>query len=328
MPFAAFLSARPWPALLLSLVGLAWSLLLSFNLAPESVCFSSGCAALQDFKLYGISPWWAAAFIFGLTTLLCALRLRLFARLLAGLFLLGDCLFLAAMLFIAPCANCLVAALLIFLVWLLLAAKQPERLARARRCCSLALAGIWLALFTLNLGAALNEALPAWTLESSTEEAGAEKTKLALYFSPTCPACREALRLFSDRATLFPVAENEEDYPIIADMVERLSAGAKAHEALEYILEARAKGIWQAPVLSTSDLLSLKLRSLRNAAALQRLRLHALPALVFEGLPKSWLVHRQEQLEDTGQSPPASPELPLGDETLECGPASSRENCE
>jgi hypothetical protein len=306
----------PVPGLILAIFGLAYSLFLSFDLGQDALCLSSGCTVVRDFKIYGFSPWWGSALIFAILAILCFLRLRLFANILATLFLLGDFFFLAAMFFIAPCINCLGAALLIFLTWKSLR-LEGQLLIKPRRILTGALAGIWLLLFILNLGPALNELLPAWALPGENRA----EHKTGIYFSPSCPACREAVQNFSGQAVFYPLAENDDDYALISAMAEMTGNGASPAEALASVLEAEKKGVFQAPSLSFTEEALLRMKIMHNKAIILRLQAGTLPILILEGLPKVWT--RQENgaapPSAPGQYRPATPDLPLNlDERLEC----------
>ena len=104
----------PLGGLIFSLIGLVYSLLVSFT-GAELLCLTSGCSAVGELRIFGISPWWAACVLFLVIFVLCILRMRSLAYVFALLFILGDCLFLVLMFFIAPCLTCLLAALIIFM---------------------------------------------------------------------------------------------------------------------------------------------------------------------------------------------------------------------
>ena len=332
----------PVAALVISAIGLAYSLVMSFGFAAEALCLTSGCTIIQDFRVYGISPWWAAALAFAILAALCFFRMRWGARLLASLFLVGDCVFLLIMFFIAPCSSCLIGGFIIFCAWLALRIDRAV-LITARRIMAGALSLIWLILFLLNLGYAINEAIPAWKLNGKT----AESAKVSIFFSPSCPACREAVSVFSGRAVFYPVAENELDYLSIADISSRVDAGQSVHEALEAVLAEQAAGSYAAPEVSLWKSLVNKIKIMRNQAAVTSHGYNVLPVLVFEGLPASWTTSRagsgaaaRPAAEEPEARTPAaserpdmgSPDLPPGllpdfDQTLECG-RGSEEPCD
>lgn len=275
----------PVGALVISVIGFVYSLVMSFGLAADSLCMTSGCEIVEDFRAFGISPWWASTLIFAALAALCFLRMRLASRLLAGLFLAGDCVFLLIMFFIAPCTTCLIGGFIIFCCWLALRIDRAV-LITARRIMAGALSATWLVLFILNLGYAANEAIPAWKLDGAAP-AGA---KIGVFFSPSCPACREAVSVFTGRAVFYPVAENERDYPLIADIAARVDAGQSVRDALEAVLAENEAGGYVAPDLSLWRSLINKIKIMRNQAAVLKHGYNVLPVLVFEGLPAAWTV--------------------------------------
>jgi hypothetical protein len=311
----------PVAGLILSLLGLLFSLLMSFDLGPELLCLTSGCTAVRDFKILGISPWWASSAIFLIIALLCFCRLRLFANILCILFLLGDCLLLTVMLFIAPCSSCLAAGVIIFLTWLALRMER-RMLVMPRRILAGTLGGLWSLLFVLNLGAAVNELAPTWSFAPD----GASG-KISIFFSPSCPACLEAVKTFFGQAVFFPVAENEDDYAIIADLAERTAAGTALDASLAYILDLRSQGAYTPPRQSPWGQVFTRIRIMRNQAAMLRLNYNTIPLFVLEGLPRAWVGKETAGAAGT-ESGAAQKDTPgagvdlhveLGD-TLSCGP--------
>lgn len=286
MAFSRYKSQfMPVSGFVFSIIGLIYSLIMSFGIGAEALCLTSGCAIVQDFKIFGISPWWAASLMFAIIAALCFFHMRVAARILASLFLAGDCVFLLAMFFVAPCTSCLGAAFLIFCVW---AGLRIDRavLITARRIMAGAISAVWLVLFILNLGYALNELLPGWKL---TEQGSQAEKKISLYFSPSCTACREALQIFAGRAMFYPVAENDDDYAVIADISTRVAAGESVQAALAVIHAKQAAGSWVKPQLSFWRRTLNAMKLMRNQATVLRQGYNVLPVIVFEGLPTSWV---------------------------------------
>lgn len=317
----------PVAALVFSAIGVIYSLTMSFGLGSEALCLTSGCEIVQDFRMFGIPPWWAAAVMFAALAVLCFLRMRLAARLLAAAFLFGDCLFLIVMFFVAPCTSCLIGGLIIFCCWLALRIDRSV-LITARRIMAGALSATWLVLFLLNLGYAANEAVPAWKLNGNAPEGA----KISVFFSPGCPACRETIGIFSGRAVFYPVAENEQDYLVIADIADRVDDGQSVKDALEAVLAEQAAGSYASPKLSLGRSIANKIKIMRNQAAVLRNSHNVLPVLVFEGLPADWAGTRSPA--HAGSPAPDTPaaannpamsgsDLPSGlfpdfDDTLDC----------
>lgn len=285
----------PVAALVFSAIGFVYCIIMSFGLGADTLCTSSGCAIVEDFRVFGISPWWAATLIFAAMTAMCFFRMRLGARFVVSFFLVGDCIFLAIMFFVAPCTSCLIAGLIIFCAWLALRIDRSV-LITARRVMAGALSATWVVLFLLNLGYAANEAIPAWKIQSPA----AENSKINIFFSPSCPACREAIVLFSDRAVFYPVAENEPNYLVIADLARRVQEGQSPAAALEAILAEQAAGGYTPPVLSLWQAMGNKIKIMRNQAAVTRHGHRALPVLMFEGLPTGWAALGKAQDVETG----------------------------
>ncbi|MDR2892461.1 MAG: hypothetical protein LBV80_05185 [Deltaproteobacteria bacterium] len=296
----------PIAGLIASFLGLAYCVFISIGWGVDAVCLTSGCRLVSGFKLGGLSPWWIAAFLFACLLALGAFRLRTLACALATLFLLGDCLFLLAMIFISPCAICLVAALLIFATWLALRQSPVMSITRQRVLNGSAgpvwlllftLNLIWILLFLLNLGAVLGELPDSRPLTQNAvlgELPGSRpltrnnEASLTVYFSPSCPACREAVYLFENSANFYAVSENPEDVYVIADLEARLAAGQGLAAALDEIQVQRENGSYTAPELGRQQEFLLRFALLRNQARISRLGYDTLPIIMFEGLPKSW----------------------------------------
>lgn len=286
----------PVPGLIFSLLGLGWCIFMSLGIGTELVCITSGCQVVENVRIFGISPWWAAVALFGLMSLIALLRLRALASLVALFFLLGDCLFLLVMLFLAPCTNCLILALILFCAWISLRSKFTT-LVVPRRIFAGVMGGLWLLLFLLNLGPVLNEIIAPRQLLSHPN------SSVSVYISPSCPACIQAVRAFDKAATFYAVAEDEADLAMIADLEARLAAGQGLAAALDEITEQRLAGAYKAPQLSFWQGLSLRFASMRNQARLSRLGYNAVPVIMFEGLPAHWARPRSA----SPALPPAQP---------------------
>lgn len=128
--------------------------------------------------------------------------------------------------------------------------------------------------------------LPGWEI---AEQNGVEQKKISLYFSPSCPACREAIEIFSGRARFYPVAENDEDYLSIADISNRVQNGESMPAAISAVRAEQQAGTWVAPHLSLWQRMRGSIKIMRNQAAVLRHGYSSLPVMVFEGLPASWV---------------------------------------
>jgi hypothetical protein len=179
----------------------------------ELLCLSSGCGIYAGYSLAGFSIHALGAAGFGVL-LLCTLlarqrplfRFLLFTALVAGLLI--DTLFLVWQILYWPCTSCLVAALLLALCVLgALKAFPPFR----SRAVHLALL-LWFAAFVPVAAAAGKEVLlQPWSV------LGPANAPVAVYFSPTCPACEKtvqeilALPELKGQVAFYPIAKNEED---------------------------------------------------------------------------------------------------------------------
>jgi hypothetical protein len=188
----------------------------------ELLCLSSGCGIYAGYSLAGFSIHALGAAGFGVL-LLCTLlarqrplfRFLLFTALVAGLLI--DTLFLAWQILYWPCTSCLVVALLLALCVLgALKAFPPFR----AKIVYLALL-LWFAAFVPVAAAAGKELLlQPWPA------VGPADAPVAVYFSPTCPACektvQEILSLpdLAGQVAFFPIAKNAEDLQRLARMLE------------------------------------------------------------------------------------------------------------
>ena len=282
----------PVGGLIFSLMGLMYSLLVSFT-GTDSLCLTSGCNVVSELRIFGISPWWAACVLFQVIFFLCLFRLRSFAYILALLFILGDCLFLALMLFIAPCFSCLLVALVIFCTWVALR-RRWDTLMAPRRISVGALSFVWLLLFLVNSGLAFAEIVaprPLVELEGS---------RIDVYFSPECPVCVQAVERFHGQASFYAIGKNADDIRAIAFLRGRLKEGQNLKVALTEYAGLVADGVFAAPALGWFETCSLWFSALRSQARIARLGYKTLPVIMYEGLPK---VESSDLPIDFGQAP-------------------------
>ena len=265
----------PWGVLFYSLLGLAWCGYVAFPIGSETpgLCATSGCLLLRDFALAGISLWWAGGVYFFLLAVLClrgAWRLVwIFSRL--ALFL--DAALLLVMFFTGPCVNCLVAGIFFGLTafaarpapggWFLEAPPQPLLLT------------LWLGLFLGNVVLAVNESVPYLALGNTARQ------EVRLFFSPSCPTCREALVALGPEAALYPILEQEGDLEAILRLSALLDAQVPMSEAV-----ARCRDPGEpVPELSLLRRLILEIHLLRNKILLLRQGVDSLPLIQINGLP-------------------------------------------
>ncbi len=299
-----YASQRPpvfWGGVCAALLGAAFCALQAGPADTGIPCPSTGCRLFHDLTLWGVSLWWFGTAFFAAVVLLCLRRQRTWAFFLTGLALAADCLLLALMLLTAPCLPCLGAAALMGLLFFLLRRDPDDRRQNPARLPVLLF--LWAVLFAASVAAAGAESLGRWVLY------GAGDADRRVYFSPSCPACREAIAAFAGHAAFLPVAENDADFVAIARMQAAAADGKTITEALAFALEGQGEGL----PLARSML--LRLRLWRNRAEVLRLGFDKLPLLTINGMPQSLRVSRPD-------APPPAP-APAGGSSAPDGNGSS-----
>ncbi len=287
MPSASRYAPLPWGAALLALLGAGYCALQS-GYFGESFCPSSGCRLFRDVSVAGVSLWWVGVAAFALISLCCLWRRPGLAFFLVSAGLVADSLLLAVMLGIAPCLSCLGAALFLGLLFLLLR-RAPQGWFKGQARPSI-LFMVWLVLFLANGAAAVNERVSIWVIS------GAEHGERRVYFSPSCPACKDAVAAFAGSAAFVPVMKDESDFAAIL----RLERGLRNGRSLREAFTASLSG--PEPDISFARGLILRLRLLRNKADVLRLGFDTLPLIMVNGLPQS--------LRSEVQAPPRSASRP------------------
>lgn len=267
-------------------------------------CVTAGCAILHDVSLAGVSLWWCGAAAFALLGVLGLAGLAWWGCLLAGLALLGDMGLLLVMATTAPCVSCLVVAAMFALLY----AGFRRAVHRARNGASggpgislLLLA--WGALFLFNAGMALRGQTGVWSLTDNAEEA-----TVRMFFSPSCPSCREGVELLSGHVDVafYPVAENEADIARVLRMTRLLDEGASMAEAVAAVRDVSAP----AGLASLApEYLLLRLRMLRNRAHVMTSGSQTIPFLEYQGLPA--MLRPQPRHQPAPAAPVGGASLPL-----------------
>jgi len=242
----------------------------------DALCLTQGCSLYQDVQLLGFSLWWWGAGAFAMLLGLCLAGWLQWAFWLSLAAVAIDCVFLFWMAVSMPCINCLVGALLFFALFVTLAASR-----RTARLPALAVGVLWLTLFTPNIFAAGQEIAGPWNI------AGADDAPVRVYFSPSCPSCREALKGLlmggEDSLAFYPVAENEEDVKRLANLRREIAAGASFVRAF-----AASRDPEVGPEPGFMELLSLRAGLFRNRMALSRMGADRIPVIVMHGIPRGF----------------------------------------
>lgn len=270
--------STPWSTLFFALLGLAWCGYVAFPTATPPPCSTSGCALFRDSKFAGLSLWWVGGAYFFLLAVICLRGNRHLARMLAGLALFLDALLLVIMFLTAPCFDCLVVAAVMGCCYFSLRpSANPEGWFTAGEASTSLLLPIWFGLFLGNAVLAANEQLPLYNM-------GNRRTvEVSVYFSPSCPACREAILSLGNAAALYPVEESEGDREAFMRLQGMLKAGVPMRDALERCLNPEEP----VPPLPFYERALLQVHLLRNKASLLRQGFRALPLIQINGMPGS-----------------------------------------
>ena len=262
-----------WAGICVALVG---ALFCGLQVAPNGdslPCPSTGCDLFQDFAIYGVSLWWVGVAYFIFMVLLCLRRARTFALTVATMALAADAVLLGIMLLTAPCVACLGAAAFIGVLFFVLRQHMANKSTAPSKPSVLFM--LWFGLFVAVAANIGTELLPSWQLH------GPQNAERRIYFSPSCPACRDAVIVFADSAAFFPVAERDSDYAAIYRMREALNSGKTLVEALAV---ADSEGATEPASMET---LWFRLLLLRNKATVLRLGFDKLPLIFINGMPRS-----------------------------------------
>ena len=269
-------SLKAFAASALALAGAAFC---GLNVAGWHLpCATQGCEVYTGFTLFGFSlyAWGVAGFA---SLALAAMSLGATGRggfyglLLAGALLTDTaCLFYQSLFW--PCASCLFVASLLGAIVLLSIGLFP----RFRRRFLVGLTCLW-AVFFMNVGISLaREALlRPWALSG---EPGA---RVEVYFSPTCPACREVVEKIlqspgREEAAFYPVDKNPEDRSRLQNV---LDEGLSGERALYRLFEGRT------PPRKGAGF-GLRIKLFQNRAVLAAHGIQRVPAIIASSVPQSY----------------------------------------
>lgn len=267
--------STPWLTFFFALLGLMWCGYVAFPTANPAPCATSGCALFRDTRVAGLSLWWVGGAYFFLLSVLCLRGKRVFARFLAMLALFGDALLLVIMFLTAPCFDCLVVAALMACCYFSLRQQPATDGWFTEEASRSILLPVWLGLFLGNVVLAANEQMPLYTMGNTNA------TDVRVYFSPSCPACREAILSLGNSAALHPVEEAEGDI----DSIIRLDAMLKGNVPLREALARCLNSAEPAPYLPFYERAILSVQLLRNKASLMRQGFRAVPLIQINGMP-------------------------------------------
>ncbi len=264
-----------WGGIIAALIGLAFcvSMILGFS---KALCVTAGCSLLDGVQVAGVSLWWFGGAGFVALGVLCLLPYASLARFAAALALAIDCLLLLIMLFIAPCLPCLVVGLLFAALYVIVRATVFSRERIRRRSILLV---VWVVLFFANLFPLGLQYLGVWSLS------GPADAPMRVYFSPSCPSCRQALadaeELPAGTLAYLPVAESLDDVRVIA----RMRAALAGSEPAKSVDAALHQALADTSELSWAELADTGWRVLRNRAVALAAGAKRIPYFTMDGLP-------------------------------------------
>ena len=289
--------------LLISLLAATFCLWCGFG-NDINFCVTAGCSLYQDFTPGGISLWWIGAAVFTILAVPALLGLAGAGRALSGLALLGDIGLLLLMALTAPCINCLVAAVFFALLYQRFnsALRQGGGRSLSSRSPSLLL-WIWFLMFAVNVGAVGRSQIGLWPI------LGDEEARVRIFFSPSCPKCREGVDILSGNVDVafYPLAEEDRDVYRVAHMVGLLDTGMNIADALSRSLDVAPP---QGMGAYSPDMLLTRFRMLCNKAHVFMAGGSVIPFFEYHGLPA--MLTRRQGTAARDRTSPATPTPPPG----------------
>lgn len=277
--------------LALALLGMAFCLWSAFG-NDINFCVTAGCSLYQDFTIGGVSLWWLGMTAFAGLFLLALVGASAWGVIFSALALLGDVALLLLMVFTAPCISCLVVAVFFALSFCAFRRAYADEERRSTQRTSVLLL-VWLALFLVNVGVAVRSQNDVWAInELSPNEEGNIAPSVRMFFSPSCPSCRQGIEILSGKVDVgfYPVTEGPEDLIKILYMRKQLDEGASMAEAMTQAQQARREDV----SLWSPDAIWLRFRLLRNKAHIFLAGSRTIPFFEYHGLP-SMLVRQAQR---------------------------------
>ncbi len=190
----------------------------------DNLCVTQGCEVYRGYTVAGVSLYWLGAAVFLLLAMISLWPGSYgVLAILTGLVLVGNFVFLIMQFLLWPCTSCLiVAALLGSFAWCL----SVQVKSGLRMLCM-----VWLLLFSANLLLLARDSIAPWPVLGKTN------AEIQIFFSPSCPACREVVENFLDRPDIepyvafYPVAKDDGDRQRINLLVRNLRQGMPPKQA-------------------------------------------------------------------------------------------------
>ena len=273
---------QKWSIALL-VFGMLYCLASMFGVT-EAICHTQGCQIYKGYSFLGMSLYFWGVIAFGVCLILFVYRKQLFRRYLRDfyiyalrLFLVCEVCLLIYQAIYLPCFSCLVVAF----VWgavFALALAWSDVFAWKRNVWQYGLLLVWLVLFCSVFVSGVKELIAPWPIY------GKPDAPIKIFFSPTCPACKQAVREIVESGmvdeadlALFPVAKNDEDK-------ERICLLACSLRGQETDLEQALNRCWQPECISVSvglwDEIRLRINLFRNRIVLSRMGANRVPVVI------------------------------------------------
>jgi hypothetical protein len=210
----------------IALAGFLFCLLSALGLT-DALCLTLGCEVYKGYTVAGISLYWIGAAVFLLLGVISLWpgNYRLLT-ILTGMILVGNFAFLILQFLLWPCTSCLIVAAFIGSFAWCLAGQVKSGL---RILCT-----VWLLLFSANLLLLAKDSIQPWPV------LGKNNAEILVFFSPTCPACRQVVENFLQHPELatsvafYPLAKDEEDHRRINLLVRNLKQGMPVVQAFDF----------------------------------------------------------------------------------------------
>ena len=266
-----------WMSICIAFLGAAYC---AIQVAPMPVsipCPGTGCHLFQDFTIHGVSLWWAGVAYFAFMMLVCLRRSYGAALIFATAALIADAVLLIVMLMTAACIACLGAGAII--AFLFFTIRRHASIKSAQEPGPSYVLIIWSGFFIAALAFAATEDMEPWQI------AGPDNAERRVYFAPSCPACRDAITVFSGSTAFIPVAEKDSDNAAVYAMHKAIAGGSSVVEALDAVMQATMNNTLAEPPFPDSVLIRLKL--IKNKAEVMRLGFNKLPLIMINGMPQS-----------------------------------------
>lgn len=245
--------------------------LFSFWGIGDVFCLNTGCHIYKGYKIFGVSFYLVGAFYFGA---LCVLALFSCSGVMLSFFtasgLLVNLFFLLYQIFFWPCTSCLMVAGILGLF-----AFSLFRRGKGRK-----LLYFWLLFFTAAGLGAIRDGVQPWSVF------GKEKAEIEIFFSASCPACKQLLKgvlanpeVFEE-TRLYPVIKEEGELEKMFHLKKNLEEGMNPEKAFEFFWKEQPQA-----KLSLKDKLALKFFCIKNKMILAKMGQSGIPVVVAKRIP-------------------------------------------